>query len=107
MDCKEFEKAIPFFQEDTLTNKELKLFMDHLDECGQCKEELAINYLINEGILSLKDGKTFDLQQVMDSHMERAKVRLKRRRTLQVIIYGFEAALVIAIVVILALMAFR
>lgn len=107
MNCKEIEKLFPFFQEDALTTKELQRFMAHIDTCEECKEELAIYYLINEGMLSLEDGNAFDLQKVMDSHMERAKARLRLRRTLQSAVYGLEGLVVAAIFVILALIAFQ
>ncbi len=107
MNCKEIEKMIPFFQEDTLSTKELKTFMAHIDECPECKEELAIHYLINEGMLRLEDGSVFDLQKVMDSHMERARKRLKMRRILQMAVYGAEGLVVIAIAIILLLIAFK
>jgi t-SNARE complex subunit (syntaxin) len=103
MNCKDFEKQIPFFQEEALTLKELKEFMAHIDECKECQEELAIHYLINEGILRLEDGDAFDLQQIMDNHMERAMTQLKRRRSVQRFVYGIEGLIVIAIIVILVL----
>ncbi len=107
MNCKDIEKLFPFFQEDTLTNKELQKFMDHIDNCPECQEELAIYYLINEGMLRLEDGSVFDLQEVMDDHMERARRRLRARRFLQLAIYGMESLVVVAIVVILSLIAFK
>lgn len=107
MECKEIEKMIPFFQEDTLSNKEMQLFIRHIDGCDKCKEELAIYYLIHEGMLSLEDGSVFDLQKVMGDHMEHVRYRLRTRKLLQLAVYGMEALVVIAIAVILALIAFR
>lgn len=99
MNCKEFEKQIPFYQEDNLSTKELIDFMAHMGECSACHEELAIHYLINEGIMHLEDGSAFDLQQIMNDHKERSRAQLKRRKTINRIIYSLEAAIVIVIVV--------
>ena len=103
MNCKDFEKQIPFYQADTLSTKELNDFMTHLSECATCQEELAIYYLVHDGIMHLEDGKAFDLQQIMDAHKERSLMQLKRRRIINRIIYGLEALIVIAIIIVVLL----
>jgi hypothetical protein len=35
MNCKDFEKQIPLFQEDALSIKELNEFMAHIGECPE------------------------------------------------------------------------
>jgi t-SNARE complex subunit (syntaxin) len=56
--------------------------------------------------MRLEDGNAFDLQQIIDSHMARAMASLKRRRTVQIFIYGLEGLIVIAIIIILILILF-
>lgn len=106
MNCKDFEKQIPLFHEEMLSAKELKEFMAHIGECAECQEELAIHYLINEGIMRLEDGNAFDLQHLMASHMAKATALLKKRRMIQMAVYGFEVLLVLTIIVIMAIMFF-
>lgn len=106
MNCKDFEKQMPDYQADMLSTKELTDFMNHLSECLACQEELAIHYLIHDGIMHLEDGKTFDLMKIMDAHQERSMTQLKRRRILNKIIYGLEAFIVLAIIIIIFLIIF-
>ena len=103
MNCKEFEKLMPDYQADMLSTKELTDFMAHLSECGSCQEELAIHYLVHDGIMHLEDGKAFDLQHIMDTHKERSLRQLRKRRIINRFIYGLEALIVIAIIVVVFL----
>ena len=43
MDCKEEEKMIPVFLQDELDIKALKQFIEHIDGCPECMEELSIS----------------------------------------------------------------
>ena len=38
MTCKETEKLIPAFLQDELDTEELREFMEHIEECGECRE---------------------------------------------------------------------
>lgn len=55
----EFEMRIPDFLKDRLGNEELEQFLDHYDHCRECREELAVRYLIEEGLARLETGKPF------------------------------------------------
>lgn len=78
MDCKEFERLIPDFISDKLDYQTLKMFCRHMEHCGDCREELVIQFLVTEGIQRLEDGRAFDLQRELDQRLEgaRKKVRL-------------------------------
>ncbi|MCL2719027.1 MAG: zf-HC2 domain-containing protein [Lachnospiraceae bacterium] len=103
MNCKEFEKQIPDYQADKLSTKKLTEFMTHLSGCSACQEELAIHYLVHDGIMHLEDGKAFDLQQIMDGHKERSLTQLKKRRFVKKIVYGLEVLIIAAIITVIYL----
>ena len=46
MDCKEFRGLIRAFLDDSLDEFRLAEFLDHYDECEDCRDELRIQYLI-------------------------------------------------------------
>lgn len=77
MDCKEFERLIPDFIEDRLDYPTLKQFCEHMDCCGECKEELVIQFLVTEGIQRLEDGSAFDLQKELNARLEDAKRKIR------------------------------
>lgn len=81
MTCKEFEGMIPGFIEKKLDFATTKLFLDHMKYCTQCKEELNIQFLVNEGLVRLEEGEAFDLQKEMLDLIgsARKKVRVHER----------------------------
>jgi hypothetical protein len=105
-DCKDIIRLIPRYQAEALSTKELKAFLAHIDRCEECQEELAIHYLINEGIIRLEDGDAFDLPQIMDAHKARATAQLKRRSAMQMLVYIFEVLIVLAVITVLLLVFF-
>ena len=54
MNCKEAEKIIPYFLQDDLDGRDLAEFVEHIDECHECMEELSIQFLVAEGMEQLE-----------------------------------------------------
>lgn len=76
--CKEFEGLIPGFFERKLDYPTLKRFLAHRDVCGDCREELAIQFLVVVGMQRLEDGSTFNLQSELNQRLEEAERRVRR-----------------------------
>lgn len=75
MNCKKAVSLIPAYLDDSLDAKELQAFLEHIDNCADCSEELSIQFLITEGLSTLSTGDSFDLQTAMtdrvrESHRE-------------------------------------
>ena len=104
MDCKSFEKMIPDFLEDRLSNRKLDEFLTHMDSCDDCREELSIQFLVFAGMPRLETGETFHLQRELSAAVESARTRLHRRIMLEVDAYALEvlALLGVAAVVLTA-----
>ncbi len=76
MDCKEFEKMIPDFLEQKMDFITLHKFNEHRKQCGACKEELDIQFLVSEGMLRLEEGDSFDLQNELDVRLQEAERKI-------------------------------
>ncbi len=61
MDCKEVQKNIAAFLNGELQGKDAERFLNHIENCEECKEELSIQYLVREGTARLEGGGSFDL----------------------------------------------
>ena len=96
MTCKEAEKLIPVFLEDDLDTDDLREFMEHIDECGECKEELSIQFLVKEGLSRLEAGSVFDLKNELDYRIELEEHALKMRESLMWLSYLLDGLVVIA-----------
>lgn len=76
MECKEFERLIPDFIRRRLDFPTLKRFYEHRDSCEECKEELAIQFLVAEGMQRLEDGNAFDLQSELGQRLEETRRKI-------------------------------
>ncbi len=92
----EFEMQIPDFLRDRLSNEELEQFLNHYDHCKDCKEELAVRYLIEEGLSRLETGEPFHLQKELGSYVALQKGRLARRLQFVRLTIVYEAITVLA-----------
>lgn len=103
MDCKEVQKNIPAFLNGELTGKEAERFLNHIEECEECKEELSIQYLVLEGTARLENGGNFDLSNDLDVLIENSYLTIKKRRRAAFIVYSLEFFALIAVIFILVL----
>ena len=107
MTCKAAEKLIPVFLEDDLDTDDLREFMEHIEECGECKEELSIQFLVKEGLSRLEAGSVFDLKNELEYRIGMEEHALKMRESLMWLSYLLDGLVVIAAIVLVALvMAF-
>lgn len=106
MTCKEAEKMIPQFLEDDLDTEDLREFMEHIEKCSECEEELSIQFLVEEGMARLETGSVFDLQNELKAQMENAEHTLKFRENMQWLLYGLEGLVGVACITLIALLIF-
>ncbi|HAF25993.1 MAG TPA: hypothetical protein DCG85_01625 [Lachnospiraceae bacterium] len=76
MECKEVIKYIPGFLNGELEDEELSGFIDHVKNCADCEDELAISYLAVEGIIRLEDGASFNLDDELSDKLKEGERRL-------------------------------
>ncbi len=104
MTCKEAEKMIPCFLQDDLDTEELREFMEHIESCDECREELSIQFLVMEGMTRLEEGNVFDLQNELKYRMDMAGHALKVRENMQWFLYAMEGLVVVALITLIALL---
>ena len=100
MTCREYEKMIPDFIHKKMNYFTLKEFLRHTHSCESCKEELDIQFLIEEGMVSLEDGDVFDLQNELDNRILEARRKVNRNDTL------FDLSIVLEAVAMLGVLIF-
>lgn len=95
MTCKEIEKQIPSFLNDSLDGDDLAEFVNHIKQCRDCEEELTIQYLSIEGLARLEEGASFSLDDELKSKISRADRRVKICRRIEKICRNIEAAAIV------------
>lgn len=104
MDCKTFVKLIPQFIKDDLENEDLRQFLDHVNECEECKEELTIEIMVKEGLNSLESGSLFDVKKEYETKIENADKALRLRDSMMALYHmlgGLVAVLLITMILIM------
>ena len=76
MDCKEFKGLIQEFLHDELDVNMLSRFLEHIEECSDCRDELRTQYLIYEGLERLESGEPFDVDKDLAKVMQQQKNRI-------------------------------
>lgn len=99
MNCKEAEKKIPSFLRDDLDGSKLEEFVEHIENCSECREELSIQFLVVEGLERLEEGNNFNLQEELLMKLEEAEHRIGVHQMLWYILLCLEAAVVAAIII--------
>ena len=99
MNCKEAEKKIPSFLQDDLDGSKLEEFVEHVENCSECKEELSIQFLVTEGLERLEEGNNFNLQEELLMKLEGAEHRINVHRMLWYILLCLEAAVAATIII--------
>lgn len=69
MNCKEIEKIIPQFIKNECTPSEEAMLLEHIKTCPECKEELTIQFLLDEGLNRLEAGESFDLNAELEKRL--------------------------------------
>lgn len=94
MDCTTAERRISFFLAGELDERDTEEFVGHIEQCEACMEELAIQYLISEGMHRLEDGGAFDLNKELKEMLLWTKKRVRRQKRLDLVLFCAEIAAV-------------
>ena len=106
MTCKEAEKMIPLFLTDKLNNRELSHFLMHVENCGECMEELTIQYLVMIGTSLIEDGKSFDLRKALNELISNADTKIRRWKIYMLLSYFAEIITIVVMIIILIVVIF-
>ncbi len=96
MDCTAAERRIASFLSGELDERDTEEFVGHIEQCPLCTEELAIQYLISEGMHRLEDGGAFDLNKELKDMLLWTKRRVHRKKIFDRILFSAEIAAVAA-----------
>ena len=77
--CMETEKMVIPYIKDTLSVAELEEFIEHIDSCENCREELEIHYMVDVGLKKLDEADgTFDIVGDLKRRLSDSRRILKR-----------------------------
>jgi len=102
--CAEAEKLIVPYMEDKLSVTELEDFIEHIETCKNCREELEIHYMVDVGLKKLDqaDGN-FDIVGALKRKIADSAAILHRYMMLQVAGYSASTLMTMALLVMILL----
>ena len=96
MECKEVQKNIHNFINNKLDSKDCLAFIEHIQKCPNCKEELSIEFLVVTGLQRLDDAEAFDLQKELTEKIKTNEENALQRKKMSRI--GFLFVIFLAVV---------
>lgn len=104
MNCKNALGCMQPFIDEDIDIKSLTSFVEHIQTCDDCLDELEVRYLMQEGFARLEEGDVFDLKGEFDKKLERAKATVRLAQKLR---SGFTIGVgVLIVAVVSALLIF-
>ena len=99
MDCRTAESMVTRFIDHSLSVNELEEFLDHIEHCSSCYDELETYFIVHEAIQQLdekEDGTVLDFRELLEQDIRRSRRYIRQKRWLHFLSVIFFMAVVIA-----------
>ena len=99
--CREAEAMIPDYLEDRLSDKDLAFFLNHINNCNKCHDELETNFMVDLTVRYLNEEDpqgSFNLRPMLQKNINEKTARLvhkHRMRKLRALIFFITMMLII------------
>lgn len=83
MNCLEAQGLIMKYINNELSPIELENFIEHIEKCGDCKEELEIYYVLTTGMQQLDNDyvDTYNFHEAFEKQLEKSKKDMELNST--------------------------
>ena len=89
MDCQETQRLVMPYIQDELTPEELEAFLEHVEKCPDCQEELEICFTVALGLRQLDEGSgSYNIKGEMEASLEESRRQVRLRRLLKISCYA-------------------
>lgn len=100
MTCMEAEKMVIPYIKDELSPMEVEDFLEHMETCETCWEELEINYMVDVGLKKLDEADgTYDIIGDLRRKIESSGKLLQKFLFVQVARYAVNTLMALALIV--------
>lgn len=100
MTCKEAERLVMPYIRDELTDEELREFLEHLETCPDCREELEIYFTVEAGIRQLEsETGNYNIKGALESALEHSSQRLQAIRLIKIAKYAVSTLSIMALII--------
>ena len=77
MTCKEAQRLVIPYIRHQLDEETMEAFLDHIDGCEECREELEIYFTVDVGIRQLDEGTgTYNIKGALENALALSRQRI-------------------------------
>ncbi len=95
MDCRHTQAMIMPYIRNELSNSDLEAFLEHIDGCALCKEELEIYYIIEMGLNTPEEAAGSDIQKALSEQIKESHMLVSSLRLAKILYYALNTLLFI------------
>ena len=89
MTCREVERLVMPYINGSITDEELEGFLEHIETCENCREELEIYFTVDVGIRQLDQGTgTYNIKGALETALALSRQRIHTLHLLQTARYA-------------------
>lgn len=77
MECKDAEQLVQRYIKGNLEGKQLKKFVEHVQTCKNCFEEMEIYYMVFEGLQHLESGASINIGKEISSRLMQSERKIR------------------------------
>lgn len=100
IDCRQAETMVAGYIGHTLSVDEMEEFLDHIEHCSSCYDELETYFIVHEAVQQLdekEDGTVLDFRKLLEQDIRRARRHIRQKRWLHFLsVLLFMAVLIAA-----------
>ena len=86
IDCRQAETLVARYIKHTLSTDELEEFLDHIETCPSCYDELETYFIVHEAMQQLdekEDGTVLDFKKLLEQEIRRSRRSIRQKRGLR------------------------
>ena len=105
MNCMEARRMVTPYVNRTLTDQETEIFLDHIEHCSDCMEELDIYFTLYKAMDSLDSGshQEYNFKKMLEDDIQTARRAIFTHKLTRIIrmgiIFAAEVLLILSVVI--------
>ncbi len=88
LDCRTAEGMVGRYLNHTLSAEELESFLDHVESCPSCYDELETGFIVKEALQKLDaddSEENLDFRKLLNEDLEHSRKQVQGRRMLRMV----------------------
>ncbi len=103
MNCRAAEGMVTRYMDHTLSIKELEEFLEHVQSCSSCYEELETYFIVQQAMVQLdeeeeEESAVLDLQHLLEQDLKKSRRYIRKKKLEQILTAALFIILIAALI---------